>query len=289
MSSFAQRTVTAAVFLVVMVLGIYTSPYTLLALFGLVCFLGLYEYQSLVHLYPFNHYTQLGSNRWLMASVGTLLYGIIGLVCLHHLPTYALWLIMPICFLLFVKELFDAQSPNPFVRAALHLTGWAYIALPLALVNGLAAVWTADGESSTLHFAPNRIMGILLLVWANDTGAYVLGSRIGRTPLFSRISPKKTWEGTISGAITCLVLAAILSYVLPEMSVVAWYGTALCVTLFATLGDLVESMLKRNLGVKDSGNLLPGHGGILDRFDALFLSVPYIYVWLLWCDGKLFF
>ena len=155
--------------------------------------------------------------------------------------------------------------------------------------NGLACLCTnrfgkyalaaIANENNT--FEPNRIMGMLLLIWANDTGAYVLGSKIGKTPFFKRISPKKTWEGTISGMITTLILAAILGFVFNELSVVQWYGVAVCVIIFSTLGDLVESMLKRNLGIKDSGTILPGHGGILDRFDALLLVVPYIALWIL--------
>ncbi|MBK9459103.1 MAG: phosphatidate cytidylyltransferase [Sphingobacteriales bacterium] len=273
MSSFTQRAITAVGFLVVMITGIYISSYSLFALFGLISFLGVWEYQTLVALYPFNQHTALLRDKWILSVMGLLVYALIGLVSMHLLPLWVLLFILPIIFLLFIKELFDAKSPNPFVRVSLNITGLLYLVVPLALINTIA------NESNT--FEPNRIMGMLLLIWANDTGAYVLGSKIGKTPFFKRISPKKTWEGTISGMITTLILAAILGFVFKELSVVQWYGVAVCVIIFSTLGDLVESMLKRNLGIKDSGTILPGHGGILDRFDALLLVVPYIALWIL--------
>jgi phosphatidate cytidylyltransferase len=273
MSSFTQRAITAVGFLVVMITGIYISPYSLFALFGLISFLGVWEYQTLVALYPFNQHTALLRDKWILSVMGLLVYALIGLVSMHLLPLWALLFILPLVFLLFIKELFDAKSPNPFVRVSLNITGLLYLVVPLALINTIA------NENNT--FEPNRIMGMLLLIWANDTGAYVLGSKIGKTPFFKRISPKKTWEGTISGMITTLILAAILGFVFNELSVVQWYGVAVCVIIFSTLGDLVESMLKRNLGIKDSGTILPGHGGILDRFDALLLVVPYIALWIL--------
>lgn len=273
MSSFTQRAITAVGFLVVMITGIYISSYSLFALFGLISFLGVWEYQTLVALYPFNQHTTLQRDKWILSVMGLLVYALIGLVSMHLLPLWALLFILPLVFLLFIKELFDAKSPNPFVRVALNITGLLYLVVPLAMIN------TIVNENNT--FEPNRIMGMLLLIWANDTGAYVLGSKIGKTPFFKRISPKKTWEGTISGMITTLILAAILGFVFNELSVIQWYGVAVCVIIFSTLGDLVESMLKRNLGIKDSGTILPGHGGILDRFDALLLVVPYIALWIL--------
>lgn len=273
MSSFTQRAITAVGFLAVMITGIYVSPYTLFGLFGLVSFLGIWEYETLVALYSFNQHATLQRDKWVLSVMATLVYALIGLVSMHLLPLWALLFVLPIVFLLFIKELFDAKSPNPFVRVSLNITGILYLTVPLAMINAIA------NETGT--FEPNRIMGMLLLIWANDTGAYILGSKIGKTPFFKRISPKKTWEGTISGMITTLILAAILGFVFKELSVVQWYGIAVCVIIFSTLGDLVESMLKRNLGIKDSGTILPGHGGILDRFDALLLAVPYITLWVL--------
>ncbi|MDX1911562.1 MAG: phosphatidate cytidylyltransferase, partial [Saprospiraceae bacterium] len=131
-------------------------------------------------------------------------------------------------------------------------------------------------------YYPNRVLGLLLLVWINDVGAYLLGSRWGSTKLLERISPKKTWEGTIGGALFAVAGGYALSYFIPDYSTRQWLALGLCAALGSNLGDLVESMLKRSVGVKDSGTILPGHGGFLDRFDAFIFTVPLYWLALRW-------
>lgn len=118
------------------------------------------------------------------------------------------------------------------------------------------------------------------MLWTNDTGAYLAGRFFGKHKLFERISPKKTWEGSIGGGILTIGVAFILSVYFTNLDQTNWIVLAILVAVFGGLGDLVESMLKRSLNIKDSGNLLPGHGGILDRFDGLLLSIPFIYSYL---------
>jgi len=125
-------------------------------------------------------------------------------------------------------------------------------------------------------------LGILFLIWSSDSGAYVVGSLIGRTRLFERISPKKSWEGTIGGGLFSLLVAYILSRYFLEIRTDQWLTLAVIVIVAGILGDLIESMLKRSLQIKDSGSILPGHGGILDRFDALIFAVPFAWVYLQW-------
>jgi phosphatidate cytidylyltransferase len=120
----------------------------------------------------------------------------------------------------------------------------------------------------------------VFLIWASDTGAYFSGKALGRTKLFERISPGKTWEGWVGGTLFCLGVAYVLSLYLADLELGYWLGVAAIVSVFGVLGDLSESMLKRSLGVKDSGNLLPGHGGILDRFDSLLMVVPFVVAFL---------
>jgi phosphatidate cytidylyltransferase len=120
----------------------------------------------------------------------------------------------------------------------------------------------------------------MLMLWANDTGAYLFGSKFGKTRLFERHSPKKSWEGFFGGMFTSLVVAYVLSLFFTELPVWAWGGMAILISSFGTLGDLVESMLKRSLNAKDSGNILPGHGGFLDRFDGLLIAAPVVYAYL---------
>ena len=131
-------------------------------------------------------------------------------------------------------------------------------------------------------FHPNIIFGLLLLTWANDTGAYLIGSQIGRTKLFPRISPKKTWEGSLGGVLVAFMTAYLLSLFFKDLVLKDWLILAFLVSIFGSIGDLVESMLKRSLKIKDSGNLLPGHGGMLDRFDAFLFLLPFAAAYLLW-------
>ena len=128
------------------------------------------------------------------------------------------------------------------------------------------------------EYSPHRVWGLLWLVWTNDSFAYIIGSRIGKTKLFERISPNKTWEGTIGGAIGAIIMAWVLSLYFSDFTMVEWVSLALVAAIFGTMGDLVESMMKRSLGVKDSGSLLPGHGGMLDRFDAFIFAIPFYFI-----------
>jgi phosphatidate cytidylyltransferase len=161
----------------------------------------------------------------------------------------------------------------PFANMGQALFGVLYITLPFFLLFDIAV-----DPTNTLH--PNRVLGLLLLTWTNDTLAYVIGSRIGKYKLLPRISPKKTWEGTIGGAVCTLVIAfAMGKWIFPnDFTLMQWLAVGGITAIFATLGDLVESMLKRSAGVKDSGNLLPGHGGLLDRFDAFIVVLPFAWL-----------
>ncbi|MEO0775984.1 MAG: phosphatidate cytidylyltransferase, partial [Bacteroidota bacterium] len=127
----------------------------------------------------------------------------------------------------------------------------------------------------------NTVFGLLLLTWSNDTAAYLVGSRIGKTPLFPRISPKKTWEGSLGGVVITFLIAFLISQWFREHSTKQWLVLAGIVAIFGSTGDLVESMLKRSENIKDSGNLLPGHGGVLDRFDAFIFLLPFATAYLL--------
>jgi phosphatidate cytidylyltransferase len=136
-------------------------------------------------------------------------------------------------------------------------------------------------QSYRFVYHPALVFGLLLLVWASDSFAYLIGSRIGKTKLFPRISPGKTWEGTLGGILGAVTAAFVLHYLFPtELTLNTWLGLSLIAVVFGTLGDLIESMLKRSLNVKDSGNLMPGHGGMLDRFDAFMFFVPWAVLFL---------
>ena len=153
-----------------------------------------------------------------------------------------------------------------------------YIALPFALLNVLA--FHSDETASLSQYNAILPLSIFIFNWVNDTGAYCTGMLFGKHKLFERISPKKSWEGSIGGGIFCIIASFLLSHFFPFMSNGVWIGLALTVVVFGTWWDLTESLLKRRLGIKDSGNILPGHGGMLDRFDSAILAIPAAVVYL---------
>ena len=155
----------------------------------------------------------------------------------------------------------------------------AYIALPLSTINLLAFQTGGEGQYNAL-----LPLSIFVFLWVNDTGAYCVGSLIGKHKLFPRVSPGKTWEGSVGGGLLVLVAAAVIGWLTGgedgSLSIPIWMGLGLVVVVFGTLGDLVESLFKRTLGVKDSGNILPGHGGMLDRFDSSLMAIPAAVIYL---------
>lgn len=208
------------------------------------------------------------------------IFGLASFIALSMMDDFALiWalLFLP-CFvsLLFVVELLG-NSKTPFSNVGSYLIGTFYIAVPFTLLGLMS-------KNETLHmYSPLRVFGLLLLIWTNDTMAYFIGSQLGRRKLFERISPKKTWEGTIGGCICTVLVAWGLSFVIKDFTPTQWLVLGAVAAVFGTLGDLVESMLKRSVGVKDSGNLLPGHGGLLDRFDAFIFALPFFWLALQIC------
>jgi phosphatidate cytidylyltransferase len=138
------------------------------------------------------------------------------------------------------------------------------------------------GYLNSFSYSAGLPMGVFILIWTSDTGAYLAGRSFGKTKLFERVSPKKTWEGSVGGLLLSLLVAYVISQfdLFDTVNVLDWFIIACIIVVFGTFGDLFESLLKRNLHIKDSGNMLPGHGGVLDRFDALFISIPTVFFYL---------
>ncbi len=191
-------------------------------------------------------------------------------------PKYFI-LLIPLIFSVFIVELYRKKT-QPFGNIAYTILSLIYIALPLSLLNFM--VMQSGENKSDVIFTPQILLGFLYLMWASDTGAYISGSLLGKHKLFERISPKKTWEGSIGGGIITIGTAYVISIFYTELSFMDWAIIALINVVIGTLGDLTESMLKRSINIKDSGNILPGHGGILDRFDSLLIAAPIVYVYL---------
>ena len=184
------------------------------------------------------------------------------------------YLIIPVLlpFLFFISEL-ASKNKKPFRNIAYNLLSLFYVSAPFALLNYV----TVDNN----NYKPQLLLGMLFIIWSNDIFAYLIGSVIGRNPLLKRISPAKTIEGFIGGAIFALFVGILVSQFFLQLSYKNWLTISVIIVIFGTLGDLIESMFKRSVGVKDSGSLLPGHGGILDRIDAVLFSLPFVIGYLI--------
>ncbi|NJL77477.1 MAG: phosphatidate cytidylyltransferase [Saprospiraceae bacterium] len=239
-------------------------------LFGIISALSLWEYAGIV--FPDSDVF----HKLATAVIGLLPYVFLGLYHLNCpgscLPAI-LYASMIATFMLFTSELY-AQSEVPFRNVGMVLLGAIYVGLPFVLLNLIAY------ESGTYDY--RTVLGLTLLTWTNDTAAYILGKRFGKTPLMPKISPKKTWEGSVGGAFFTFLSAWGLSELFSNLLLFDWLVLGVLVVVFGSYGDLVESMLKRSYNIKDSGKLLPGHGGVLDRFDAFIYMLPFAATYLLW-------
>ena len=176
----------------------------------------------------------------------------------------------------FVVGLYHKEN-NPINNWAITLFAQVYCAGSFSMLNLITAV--PDTPGVIVHF-PYFALAIFIFVWFNDTGAYLVGSIFGRRRLFERISPKKSWEGFFGGLLFSAAISSFFAWLVPSIAWYIWLGLAVTVVITGTWGDLVESLIKRTLGVKDSGSILPGHGGMLDRFDSVMLAIPSAYIYI---------
>jgi len=275
MNGLRTRAISAVIFVALILGGLLGGPYSFMALFSIVTALCLYEFYVMVlDRYQRRDRIRIG----LGIAFGLAPHLIASAVLFDWLPNrdellFALILaFFPLLFLMFIYELF-AASKNPFENIAMMVMGMVYIGAPFAMLDYIAY---QSGE-----FDWQLVLGILLLTWLSDTGAYLAGSTLGKTKLLPRISPKKTWEGFAGGALLVILSSWILGEYLPVIRHRDWLAIAIIVIIFGSLGDLIESMLKRSIFVKDSGKLLPGHGGLLDRFDAFIFLLPFVSAYLI--------
>ena len=264
MNNFFTRTLTGAIFVLSILASIQfqASYYTLSALFSIFCVLGLYEFYKLVNLYENVQVPSValiiagivlyaGCIQWAFWGTGTLIIA------------YAFYILA-----LVIAELYR-KKPAPMHNLAFGLLGQCMVALPFSMLNLIA---TAEN----IHW----ILALFILIWLSDTGAYLTGMTLGKHKFFERISPKKTWEGFIGGTLFAIGGSLVFWHFYSEIPVWQWIVFGVLVVIFGTYGDLFESLLKRTVQIKDSGNMLPGHGGLLDRFDSLLFAIPVIYIYL---------
>jgi len=264
-NNFFKRTITGIFFVGIVVSSVVFNPLFFACLFFCVTLLGLHEFYKLL---------QNGGKApqtWLGLVAGGLLFAGLAAVANDWMNLKYLIALVPLIAIAFISELYR-NKPSPFENVALTLLGIFYIALPFGLMN----FFYLPG----LHYTFIILLGYFVILWINDTFAYLFGSAFGKHRLFERISPRKSWEGSIGGAIVSIIAVWLFASFDNALPLIQWITITIIIVISGTLGDLVESMLKRSLNVKDSGTLLPGHGGILDRFDAVLISAPLIFVYI---------
>lgn len=261
------RAITAFFFTIVMLGSVFINAYVFTVFYLLLSVFALAEFYKLIKTKGINPHqgTALGLAALLFLLVAAY----------HFVPVESkyLLLLIPLAFSVFIAELYR-RDQNPFANIAFTFIGLVYVSVPFCFFFSLGFMKTWDTYSFHLPLA------FLLMLWASDTGAYLFGRKLGSHKLFERHSPKKTWEGFFGGVLTSVLVSIAVAYFFTEISAWVWAGMAVLIVTFGTLGDLVESMLKRSLDAKDSGTLLPGHGGLLDRFDGLLVAAPIVYAYL---------
>jgi len=276
MKNFIIRTITA-VFFVAAIVTSFLSPTAMVCLFAPITGLTIWEFTGLV-----NQRGGITVNRFISTVAGAYFFlAMAGYNSGLTPATVFIPYLVSIVYLM-VAELY-MKAKDPINNWAYTMLSQLYIALPLSLLNVLAY----RSNSYDIQYTYLTPLAVFVFLWINDAGAYCVGSLLGRHKLFPRISPGKSWEGSIGGGLLVMAVAVAIwhfttQYDVNELGLTAleWAGLGLVVVVFGTWGDLIESLFKRTLGIKDSGNILPGHGGMLDRFDSTLMAVPAAVVYL---------
>jgi len=269
-----KRTLSGIIFISLLISSILYSPITFHLLFFVFCMMAVYEFQKMakiktpwiIYISAILYYVFSESTYFLIKDKSELIAFYIG-----KYQTSVQYFIL---FSFFIITLFKKKVKNPFKFLGKIFVTYIYTILPFTIITAIPYI------NQNNIYDGQIILGCLILIWSTDTFAYLTGKAFGKTKLFKRISPKKTIEGSIGGVLITLFVAYILSIYFNQQSTWAWLGLSLVVSIMGSIGDLIESMFKRAVKIKDSGNLIPGHGGILDRFDSLIFASPFIYYYL---------
>ena len=265
-SNLAQRVITALIGAAVIVGCIVFNEWTYFAIFFLICFLTLREFYALAGL----------DGMLVQKTFGTIcgmsIFTLSFLIEHKDISYRYYFLIFPMISCIYMIKLYKKFERKPFTNIAYTFLGIFYVAVPYALLN------IAAFENGEYNF--EIMFGCLFILWASDTGAYFAGTLFGRRKLFERISPKKSWEGAVGGAVLAFAFAILMNNFFHTLALWQWLCIAAIIIVGGTFGDLIESLLKRSIEIKDSGTSLPGHGGFLDRFDGLLISAPFIVAFL---------
>lgn len=271
-SNFLQRAVTGILFVGVLVGCILYDPWTFSALFVVISALTIREFGHLI-----NQIEGVSINKNITMLAGVYLYIAVMAFCTNLSGSKIFLPYLLLIMYLMISELYLKKN-NPVMNWAYSMLSQLYIALPFAMLNVLS--FHTSPMDTSVSYNPILPLSVFIFIWLSDTGAYCVGSLIGKHRLFERISPKKSWEGSIGGSVAAIGSSFIFAHYFPIMNMAEWAGLALVVVIFGTWGDLTESLLKRQLHIKDSGAILPGHGGMLDRFDSALMAIPAAVVYL---------
>ncbi len=264
-SSLGPRLITALVGAAAIIGGIYWSMWGYFVVFLVISTLTLWEFYKLAIMDKMAPLKIWGS------LIGATLFTLTFLTEAGIIPLKYLLLMFPLLASVFLIKLYKKED-KPFTQVAYTFLGVIYVSVPFSLLSVIAF------NSGEYRF--QIIIGMLFILWASDTGAYFSGILFGKKKLFERISPKKTWEGSIGGALLALVFAYGFSIYFKDLSLAQWFVAASLIVIAGIYGDLVESLFKRSIAIKDSGKSIPGHGGFLDRFDGLLLASPFVVVYI---------
>jgi phosphatidate cytidylyltransferase len=261
------RAITGFFFVIVMLGSLLLGSYAFAVFFIVLSMLCLVEFYRLVRTETIHPHRSLG-----VLLSGTIITPVVLNFLFGDYLNY-IFLAVPAAISICIVELFRKKD-HPFVNLAFTYFGILFIIIPFCFFTGLAFI----GKEFNFHFP----LAFMLMLWASDTGAYLFGINFGKHKLFERHSPKKSWEGFFGGLFTSLAAAYIISTQFNEISFLNWAVVCLIIVIAGTFGDLFESMLKRSISIKDSGTILPGHGGLLDRFDGFLFAAPLVFLFLYW-------
>lgn len=261
------------IYILVILLGVLGGRFTFLAVFGAIVGTGLFEFYRMVE-----KDTSHAISKIYNVVMGIMLFLSVSLY-IEDISLYLLPSVILVYLLILIASAVFIRRHDIFHAIIYSVFGQIYITLPLSLLMLISYSNQSNLTGENYDWVP--ILALFVFIWVNDTAAYFIGSLIGKHKLMEHISPNKSVEGFIAGIFFTLLAALIFAWLYPEFSTVFWVGYGTVVALFGTLGDLFESLIKRTCSVKDAGNLIPGHGGILDRIDSLLLAVPAAYLYLM--------
>ncbi len=267
MKEFIKRSISGFFFVLIILVAIWAHEFSFYALLLIILVFSLNEFYKLLYKLKFHPYKLFG----ILAAI--LSFTLNSLVAFNFIDAHFMYVNLLIISSLPIVPLL--YHPANFTQSwASTLLGWIYILIPLSSFIFLSRM----GGS----YLPQLVMGIFVIIWANDSFAYITGSLLGKHKMFPEISPKKSWEGFAGGLLLSMGMSLILSRFFNALSSSEWLYLTILIVLTGTLGDFIESAIKRNAGVKDSGKMMPGHGGFLDRFDSLLFALPFVYLYILY-------